>query len=149
MSPVEFCMTCMSSPYIAISWSPISPLCTMNGLTICPMQLKTVCSKEICSLVFLLPSENEVARRLCFYTHLSFCPCGGLPQFMLGYTPTPPQADTTWQATPWQTATGADGTHPTGMRYCKLCRYVGNLILLTDCRSILVYVIHEFLLMSN
>ena len=68
----------------------------------------------------LLPSANEVAERLCFYTCLSFCPqgrgmsapvrsCGqgyvfthvcdsvhggGLPQCMLGYHTTP------WEAHP-------------------------------------------------
>ena len=60
----------------------------------------------------LLPSANEVAERLCFYTCLSFCPRGWcLPQCMLGCTPS--RADT-----PQQTATAADGTHPTGMHSC-------------------------------
>ena len=43
---------------------------------------------------------------------------GGLPQCMLGYTPPPtrpPWADT---PRPKQTATAADGTHPTGMHSC-------------------------------
>ena len=50
---------------------------------------------EMLILTFL-PSANEVAERLCFYTYLSFCSqgVGGcLPQCMLGYTPwadTPP-----------------------------------------------------------
>ena len=66
----------------------------------------------------LLPSANEVAERLCFYTCLSFCPRGRgcLPQCMLGYTP---QADTPLGRHPLQqTTTAADGTHPTGMHSC-------------------------------
>ena len=40
-----------------------------------------------------LPSANEFAERLCFYTCLSFCPRGGgLSQCMLRYIP--PWADT-------------------------------------------------------
>ena len=91
--------------------------------------------------VFFLPSANEVCEG-CFYTCLSFCPEGGLgpgpgggwgvwlgqvsrprPRGRLGglaggcsgpegcipaCTETPPQ----------QTATAADGTHPTGMHSC-------------------------------
>ena len=38
----------------------------------------------------LLPSATKL-RRLCFYTCLSFCSQGGLPQYMLGYHP-PEQA---------------------------------------------------------
>ena len=48
-----------------------------------------------------------------------FCPQGGvcLPQCMLGYTP--PRADPPWSdPPPQQTATAADGTHPTGMHSC-------------------------------
>ena len=45
---------------------------------------------------------------------------GGLPQCMLGYTPLdrPPMGRHT---PPQQTATAADGTHPTGMHSCTLC----------------------------
>ena len=43
------------------------------------------------------------------------CTRGGLPQCMLGYH-TPPGVDT---PPPRETATAADGTHPTGMHSCK------------------------------
>ena len=55
----------------------------------------------------LLPSANEVAERLCFYTCLSFCPRGGVSAPVhAGIHPLQ------------QTTTAADGTHPTGMHSC-------------------------------
>ena len=57
---------------------------------------------------------NEVAEVI--FLHLSVCPQGGgLPQCMLGY---PPDQTSRGKQTPQQTATAADGTHPTGMYSC-------------------------------
>ena len=53
---------------------------------------------------YFITVRNEVAKVM--FLHLSVHR-GGLPQCMLG-TDTPPQ----------QTATAADGTHPTGMHSC-------------------------------
>ena len=58
------------------------------------------------------------------FLHLSvshFVHRGCLPQCMLGYTPlgqTPPWADIPLGRNPQQTATTADGMHPTGMHSC-------------------------------
>ena len=94
----------------------------------------------------LLPSTNEVAERLCFYTCLSFCPQRGgrcLPQCMLGYTPpgqTPPPADTPWANTPLcrhpppQADTPSPGRHPPSRRL--LLRTVRILL---ECILVLVY----------
>ena len=100
----------------------------------------------VTSWIQSLPSATKL-RRLCFNTCQSFCSQGGLPQWMLGYHPlgvvipreqtppppeqapstreqTPPRAGTPWirhppgPGTPLQTATVADGTHPTGMHSC-------------------------------
>ena len=70
-------------------------------------------------------TETQTETEVIFY-HVHG---GVLPQCMLGchYPPppgagTPPEADTPPGAgTPQQTATVADGTHPTGMHYCCLC----------------------------
>ena len=55
--------------------------------------LQTNTSTENSSLqVALVTARKRSLRRLCFYTCLSFCPQGGLPQCMLGYPP-PPRAE--------------------------------------------------------
>ena len=75
---------------------------------------------------------------------------GCLPQCMLGYTPLQadtPRADTPWADTPWtdtprqtppwqtphppsqQTATAADGTHPTRMHSCLLINFTANIFI--------------------
>ena len=62
-----------------------------------------------------LPSATKL-RRLCFYTCLSVHSGGVSTSVHTGIPPqyTPPGADTP----PQQTATAADGTHPTGMHSC-------------------------------
>ena len=68
----------------------------------------------------LLPSATKL-RRLCFYTCLSVHKGGGQPQCMLGYHH-PPGAGIPTRSRhppPQQTATVADGTHPTGMHSCS------------------------------
>ena len=67
-----------------------------------------------------------VATRLCFYTCLSFCPQGGVYPSMHWGTPPcpvhvgihPPGRRHPWADIPL-TATGAAGTHPTGMLSCR------------------------------
>ena len=85
---------------------------------------------ETRNLGTFLPSATKL-RRLCFYTCVSVHGGGGcLPQCMLGppeQTPPrgrhPPEQTPPWQQTPptrtQQTATAADGTHPTGMHSCS------------------------------
>ena len=84
----------------------------------------------------LLPSINEVAEMLCFYTCLPFCPWGCLPRgctgpWSRGCIQTQSQAQGVYRPrgcipacteadTSQQTATAADGTHPTGMHSCFL-----------------------------
>ena len=60
----------------------------------------TVCKRGCGKVMFLHLSVSHSVHK------------GGLPQCTLGYTP---RADT---PTPQQTATAADGTHPTGMHSC-------------------------------
>ena len=89
-----------------------------------------------------LPSANEVAERLWFYTCLSFCPQGGVCPSACCDTPPPgqtppgsrdplplgsrhPPRESRHQPpsvadTPKQTATVADGTHSTGMHSCVI-----------------------------
>ena len=69
----------------------------------------------------LLPSAMKL-QRLCFYRRVSVHMLGCLPQCMLGYTPweqTPPGSRPPGSRHPppksWETATAADGTHPTRM----------------------------------
>ena len=67
-----------------------------------------------------LPSATGVAERLCFHKRLSFCPHGGCTHPPAKHTPLgrhPRQADTPLP----QTATAADGAHPTGMHSFFLC----------------------------
>ena len=81
-----------------------------------------------------LPSATKL-RRLCFYRRVSVHTGGCLPQRMLGYHTPPPQQTPLKQTTPpppeqtpprsrhthtsaRETATAADGTHPTGMHSC-------------------------------
>ena len=80
-----------------------------------------------------LPSATKLRQGNIFTSvYQEFCPRGGgcLPQCMLRYTPPlwadtplsrhPPGQTHTHRAdpTPGQTATAADGTHPTGMHSC-------------------------------
>ena len=67
-------------------------------------------------LFISLPSATVVAERLCFHKRLSFCPGGRC---------TPPGQTPSWTHPPThthsdtpQTATAADGMHPTGMHSC-------------------------------
>ena len=106
----------------------------------------------------LLPSATKL-RRLCFYTCLSFCPRGGgvLPQCMLGYHPPsrpppgadpppprsrhtarsrhPPGADTPQEQISPETATVADGTHPTGMHSCLISIYFVYFLCTSKCKT--------------
>ena len=104
----------------------------------------------------LLPSVTKL-RRLCFYTCLSFCSQGGVclsacwdttpprstpapwEASLLKHTPhspgstplgsTPPRKHTPPGRHPLrETATTADGTHPTGMHSCYLCELVTNFL---------------------
>ena len=64
----------------------------------------------------LVTVRNEVAKVM--FLQVSVCPRGGsLPQCMLGYHIPPGSKH---PPRPQQTATAADGTHPTGMHSCLL-----------------------------
>ena len=73
---------------------------------------------------FLVTVRKRSLRRLCFYTCLSFSPQGG------GVCPRGVQAQAREMCVcqhalrqtprPQQTATAADGTHPTGMHSCSI-----------------------------
>ena len=82
----------------------------------------------------LFPSASVVAERLCFQRRLSFCPQGGEVynpwSDPLGtHTPDRHLLD---RHPPWQTATAADGTRPTGMHFClHLILKTGTLDILT------------------
>ena len=74
----------------------------------------------------LFTVRKELAKVM--FLHLSVCPQGGLPQCILGYHP-PEQAPPSRsrpplrsRPPPQQTATIADGTHPTGMHSCSTLR---------------------------
>ena len=69
------------------------------------------------STVRLLPSTTKL-RRLCFYTCLSFCPRGGSASVHAGIPGPQEQTPRDQAPFPRQTATVADGTHPTGMHSC-------------------------------
>ena len=92
--------------------------------------------------ISFLPSANEVAERLYFYTWLSFCSQGGVCPSACWDTPPgsrhPPRSRHSPEQTPspgadppptgsrhppprQQTPTAADGTHPTGMHSCSRC----------------------------
>ena len=105
---------------------------------VCNPEINYKRSEYFCAFFSFLPSAMKL-RRLCFYTCLSFCPQGVLPQCMLGYPPEqappkqapPPKADTPRADTPQEQtppprsrppemATVVDGMHPTGMHSCKL-----------------------------
>ena len=89
------------------------PICIGIGIGIC----------SVGTVLHIITGRNEVGARLCFYNCLSFCSqMGCLPQCMLRYhTPPdqaphlPDQAPPREQTPPLETATVADGTHPTGM----------------------------------
>ena len=106
------------------------------GLMVTGSLLNLVTAQSIRILLecFLVTVHNEVAKVM--FSHLSVCQWGGLPKCMLGYLPVsrhPPQEQTPpWEQTtpgadtspgsrqpPQQTATAADGTHPTGMHSCS------------------------------
>ena len=99
------------------------------------------------NLISIFTVRKRSLRRLCFYTCLSFCSQGGsLPQCILGYHPpeqTPPRPGTlppgpgTPRTSPplpgAETATAADGTHPTGMHSCVedefcICALAANIV---------------------
>ena len=97
----------------------------------------------------LLPSATKL-RRLCFYRRLSVHRGGGGVCLSACWDTThtpgsrhpprskhpPPGADTPWEQTPWSrhppreqtpprdTATAADGTHPTGIHSCSLFLFI-------------------------
>ena len=80
-------------PFRDISTKDISCLGQINRLQELFSRHKYMCAFSALSF---LPSATKL-RRLCFYTCLSFCPQGDLPQCMLGYPPGswhPPGADT-------------------------------------------------------
>ena len=96
----------------------------------------------------LITVRNEVAKVM--FLHRSVCPQGGLPQCMLRYHPPGPGTPLRDQAAPppgpgtlpdqahppgpgtpsEQTATAADGTHPTGMHSCLLMNFLMNVYVL-------------------
>ena len=89
----------------------------------------------VCSIMRFLPSASKLRQGNIFRSVCQeFCPHGGgcLPQCMLGYTPLgrhPP---------PQQTATAADGKHPTGMHSCfTVCSGEKNLKYVTGSQCIL------------
>ena len=65
--------------------------------------------------------RNVVAERSCFYTCLSFCSWGVSGRYPLTLGQTPPGQTPPGQTPPprKETATAADGTHPTGMPSCN------------------------------
>ena len=83
------------------------------------------CRSPIHGLWIFLPSANAVVERLCFYTCLSFCPRGVSAPVHAGIHTLPGQTLTTGQTSPplgrhpRQTATTADGVHPTGKHSCS------------------------------
>ena len=108
-----------------------------------PKGPSSVCCRLFSEAIFL-PPASEVWGKVIFYTCLSFCSQGGLPQCMLGccHPPeppppgadnppsprsrhTPPRADPQEQTPPpgaehaGRYGQRAGGTHPTGMQSCS------------------------------